>query len=419
MRHPIQHLGPALAFLALALPAAGADFDALDLQAEPPAEAESADAKLFVEGSVGHAGQRYGLGSDTISRAAIDGRYAGRFGPAWQGVLSARLDASNPDDYRIDGTIFSLREAYMGWQDEGAANAAEFGRINLREGPGYGYNPTDFFRDNSLRSLSTVDPLALRNYRMGSVMLRGQHLWAGGSVSAAYSPKLEDGRSDEGFSLDLGATNARDRGVVSLGSRLSEEVNTQLSLYKEAGSSARLGASSTALLSEALVAHAEWSYSSEPDLVSRALMLPAADQKRARGVAGLTYTTATQLSVTAEYQYNGFALDREGWQALAQAGLPAQIAYYETAVSLQDNAARQAWLLYALQRDLGLKNLDLTALFKYNQTDRSHMAWLELRYRMDRADLALQLLRNSGDSGSEFGITRIQDSASLLLAVYF
>ena len=55
----------------------------------------------------------------------------------------------------------SLREAYLSWQPASGASILEAGRINLRYGPGYGYYPTDFFRDGSLRTSTTADPLAL------------------------------------------------------------------------------------------------------------------------------------------------------------------------------------------------------------------------------------------------------------------
>lgn len=399
--------------------AADADADALALEPEPTTEASPAATKIFVEGALGRANQRYDLGSRTIGRATIDGRHAARLTPSTQGTLSGRIDATDPGDERIDGAVFSLREAYVGWQDAAATQVVEFGRINLREGPGYGYNPTDFFRDHALRTFTTVNPLSLREQRLGSVMLRGQRVWGGHSVSAVFSPKLESTRSDSGFNLDLGATNARDRGLVTAANRWSETVSTQLTMYKEARSSPRLGASLTALVSDAAVVHAEWSTSDEPDLLSRALMLPADERRRNRAVAGLTYTTMSRLSITAEYQYNGFAVDRKGWQALAAASLPAQGAYFRTAADLQDNAARDAVLLYAVQRDLGLKNLELTVLARFNRTDSSRMLWTELRYRMDRIDVALQMQQHSGVGGSEFGITRLRSAAQVLGTAYF
>lgn len=421
MTHRLAPIATAVLALAGVLHSQAADLDALNLQIEPaPAVAASTPGtRVFVEGSVGVAEQRYGLGSRSIGRLALDARGSFALGAAMQGTLSARLDASRPEDGRIDNPVFSLREAYAGWQDDTATTVVEAGRINLREGPGYGYNPTDFFRDRSLRTISTQNPFLLREQRMGSFMLRAQRLWPQGSLAVVFSPKLGTRPSDDRVDLDLGATNGAHRGLVTLGTRWSDDVNSQLTVYKEDGSPVRLGASATALVSDAAVAHAEWSYSREPDLRSRALLLPAPDQGRHRLAAGLTYTTSWRLSVTAEAQYNGFALDRDGWRRLVASGLAAQAAYFGQAVALQDNAAREAVLIYATQPDLGVKNLDLTGLVKFNRTDRSRLTWLELRYRMDRADVALQWQRNSGVAGAEFGLPPLRDAVSILGTAYF
>lgn len=398
---------------------AGADAGALALQPEATEVITPAATKVFVEGLVGRADQRYDLGPQTVSRASIDLRHASRLAASTLVAVSARLDATHPSDPRISGALLSLREAYVGWQNEAATQMLQFGRVSLRDGPGYGYNPTDFFRDGTLRTLTTSDPKTQRELRLGSVMLRGQRLWSGGSVALQLSPKLLSSPSDEGVNADLGATNNRNRGVLSLGHRISEKLDTQWLLQKEDGASARVGASLSALVSDSAVLHAEWTYSREPELLARALQLRADEIVRNRVVLGLTYTTASRLSVTAEYQYNGFALDRVGWQAMSRLGLPAQAAYYGAATSLQDNASRGAWLLYAMQPNLGLKNLDLTALLKFNQTDRSRMVWLDLRYRFDKADLALQFQRNTGASASEFGVTPVKDAVSIVGVAYF
>jgi hypothetical protein len=399
--------------------AADADAGALALQPESIAETPTAATKLFVEGALGSAAQRYGLGSRTVGRASVDFRHSSRLSPSTQSVLSARLDVTDPDDPWIDGPVLSLREAYVSWQNEAATQVLEVGRINLREGPGYGYNPTDFFRDHALRTITTINPFTLRENRLGSVMLRAQRLWSGGSVALAYSPKLETSRSTDGFSADLGSTNAHHRGLVSIGNRFSDELNAQLLLYKEAGAPARVGVSVTALVSQAAVTHAEWSYGREADLLSRALMQTSGLESRHRLAAGLTYTTATRLSVTAEVQYNGFALDRAGWQAITTSNPAVLPAYMTQSVALQDNAARQAWMLYAVQRDMGLKNLDLTALVKFNRSDSSRLVWLDLRYRLDKVDLALQAQNNSGTATSEFGSIPIRSSVGVVATFYF
>lgn len=397
------------------------DIDALQLEADSdtaPQQAVPPKHKLFLEAGVGAADQRYGLGSRTIGRAAVDGRYATRLASSVQGAVSARLDWSDPADPRINGPVFSFREGYVGWQDDGAAHVVELGRITLRESPGYGYNPTDFFRDNALRTYSAVDPGTLRDYRLGAVMVRGQRLWSDGSIAAVFAPKLADGPSDASYTFDWGATNARDRGQLSLAYRPSEALTTDVLVYKEAGSDARIGASINALISDAAVAYVEGTYSREPTLLERSVMQSEPTDEGHRLNLGASYTTSTRLSLTAEYHYNGFALSRDQWQSL-QLEAPAVLAdYYLQAVALQDSASRHAAFVYAVQRDLLTKNLDLTALLKYNHSDESRLVWFDLTYRMQRFDVSLRGQRNIGGSGSEYGVPSIKSSLGVLLVAY-
>lgn len=408
MRHfPRSLLLSALTLaIAQSLPAIGADaeFDALSLEAAPATQSQvSRDSKIFIEGSLGTASQRYQTGSQTIGRTSLDITHASRIAPGWRAVISNRLDHIYPVETGADATVNSMREAYLSWQPGGGNTVVEMGRINLRYGPSYGYNPTDFFRDGSLRTLTTANPFALRENRLGTVMLRAQQLWAGGSLSAAYSPKLESRPNPDGWSLDLGSTNNRDRGLIALGTQFSQAVSSQVLLYKESGLSPALGFNLTALLSDAAVAHMEWTRSSEPDLLSRALATPGRPTSRNRLSGGITYTTLGKLSLTAEYQYNGFGLNRAGWNALGVAP-SAQLAYLGEALRRQDLAPRQAYLLYATQKSLLLKDLDLTAFLRINAEDQSRLAWVELRHHWPSFDLTFQIQQSQGVPSSEFGI---------------
>lgn len=399
--------------------AADAEADALSLQSDTSTPAEAArDTKFFVEGAIGNASQRYLPDSRNIGRASLDFSHSTRLAPGLRAVMSDRLDHIYPRDAGADSTVNSLREAYLSWQPEGGNTVLELGRINLRYGPGYGYNPTDFFRDGSLRVLTSADPLALRQNRLGSVMLRAQRLWSDGSLSYAYSPKLADRPNPDGWSLDLGSTNNRDRSLIALGTQFSQRVSSQVLLYKESGLSPALGANLTALMSDAAVAHLEWSRSREPDLLSRALALPANKATRNRFVGGVTYTTSGKLSVTAEYQYNGFAIGQPAWAALGTA--PAtQVAYLREALRLLELAPRRAYLIYATQKSLWLKDLDLTAYLRFNPGDNSRLAWLELRHHWPSFDLSFQLQRNMGRASSEFGILPDRRIMQVLGTYYF
>jgi len=394
-------------------------FDPLALQSAPVEKVEvQSNVKMFVEGAIGSSSQRYQLDSVNLRRASFDLNYSSRTGTGLRVVFSDRVDNIHPTTAGTDATVNSLREAYLSWQPDRGSNIVDFGRINLRYGPGYGYNPTDFFRDGSLRTVTTANPFALRENRLGTVVLRGQRLWTGGSLSVAYSPKLATRPSADGWSLDFGATNNRDRGLVVLGTQFSETVSTQLFAYKEHGQSSKLGASITALMSDAAVAHAEWSRGKEPDLLTRALSLPSRPSTRNRLSGGVTYTTLGKLSLTAEYQYNGFALSRSNWTALG-ANPASQVAYLVEAQRLQDLASRQAFLIYVSQKDVGLKNLDLTAFLRVNVEDRSRLAWVELRHHWPNFDLAFQLQQNMGRSTSEFGILPDRRVMQILGMYYF
>jgi len=379
----------------------------------PQRSAGAGNTKLFVEGAVGRASQRFGLGDRTISRATIDLRHAQRLSPSLQATISARVDTTQPQDARIGGAVFSLREAYAGWQSENAGQVLEVGRINLREGPAYGYNPTDYFRGYALRTVTSANPSTQRENRLGTVMLRGQALRGSTSLAVAYAPKLENQPSTQGWNADLGATNDRQRALVTLSQRWTEKINTQLSIFKQAGLKWQTGLSGSALLSDAVVAHAEWSIGEGPTAGV------ALQRQRQRAATGLTYTTAGRLSLTAEWHYNGAAADRAGyqtWRARVPQALPA---YYLQSLALQDNASRQAWFFYGTQRDLLVKNLDLTALTKLNRSDNSRLAWLELRYRMDRFDLSLQWQHTHGEAGSEYGSLPFRNTAGAVLTAYF
>ena len=401
--------------------AADVDVDALNLEGPKtgPVPTSAKAPRIFVEGALGNSTQRYQTASRDLGRATFDLAYTARVGQGLRLVISDRVDNIHPADGGADSTINSLREAYVSWQPEGGNTVLEFGRINLRYGVAYGYNPTDFFRDGSLRTLTSADPFALRDNRLGTVMLRAQQLWPTGSLSFAYSPKLENRPSADGWSLDLGATNNRDRVLLALGTQFSQRVNSQVLLYKESGASSTIGASVTALLSDAATAHAEWSRGREPGLLTRALALPVASTTDNRFAAGLTYTTLGKLSVTAEYQYNGFALGKRDWANLGVTSPLNQVAYLVEAQRLQELAPRRAFLIYVTQKDLGLKDLDLTAFLRINALDQSKLAWFELRHHWAKFDLAFQLQQNIGRSTSEFGILPDRRVLQVLGTYYF
>lgn len=406
-----------------ALPALAAnEVDPLALESAPAAAQPPAaqPLRLFLEGTAGRINQRYGQPDLDSHRLSLDLNWSTRLSGGWRVAVSNRLDDIHPVEAGSRATLNSLREAYASWQDEAGLHVVEFGRINLRNGPAYGFNPTDYFRDGTLRAVTTVDPFALRENRLGTVVARYQRLWAGGSVSLALAPKLtDDGPSDKGLSLDLGATNRHNRALATWSTQFSDKLSGQLLAYGEQGKGTQIGASMTALLSDAAVGHIEFSRGRDNDLFAAQVLGAARQTTRNRLSTGATYTTASRLALTLEYEYNGFAPDRAAWDAAVPAGLPAFGRFLLASQARQDNASRSAWLLYASQKSAMLKNLDLTGLLRVNAEDHSRLAWVELRYHWPKFDAALQWQTATGRPASEFGLVPYRQSLQLLGAWYF
>jgi len=170
-------------------------------------------------------------------------------------------------------------------------------------------------------------------------------------------------------------------------------------------------------VSDALVVFGEATRSTEPDLLRRSLRLNGSDTTRNRLATGLTYTTSGKLSLTGEYQYNGFALDRRGLQDANAAG--AFLTYATEAFRQQEILSRRAYLLYAVQKNAGLVNLDVTALVQFNPLDSSRLAWLEMRYHWAEFDLAVQLQHENGSAASQYGQSLYRRSLQILATYYF
>lgn len=412
-----------LAALASSAAVAASDDAALDLKPSAdgsPKPASDRSFRLFGELAVGRSSQRYDLPTEDARRASIDFSWSFRPFAQWRGTISNRLDDVHPVEAGSRSTLNSLREAYIGWQDEAGRQAFDIGRVNVRNGPAYGFNPTDYFRDGASRAVTTADPLALRENRLGTAMLRAQRLWDGGSLSVVIAPKLRDGPSQESFSIDLGATNHADRALLAVSAQPSDKVSVQLFAFHERHKGLQLGANATALLADSAVGFVEWSGGRDTDLLSVAIDPVAKVVTRHRAAVGLTYTTPSRLAVTAEFEYNGFAMDRARWdQAVAEQGIEPLGAYLYHVQQRQDIASRTALLVYLSQRDALIKNLELTGLVRYNAEDKSRFAWAEARYHWPRFDLALQVQANMGRANSEFGAVPGKRLVQVLAAFYY
>lgn len=396
------------------------DDDALALQGTPPAES-AADSPLRLAVELGFGRLESGVASTlkNTHRAALDLRYSTRIDSSWQFSLSNRLDDYRPTEAGQGSTVNSLREAFLAWQQPGAATLIDIGRVNFRQGPGFGYNPTDYFRTCALRTLPTADPVALRELRMGTYMLRAGRLSASDSLFVALAPKLGSAVNQLSCSNGPASTNVEDRALLNYSNKLTPWFSGQGSMLLERGSTPKFGLSATALLSDSAVAYAEWSTGKVQSVLSQVQSAANAPERAQQAVAGLTYSLPTSTAVTFEAEYNGAGLDRAGWDAVLNQGADGYRRYLQVTLPHQELGTRRAWLLYVSQKGLGLKQLDLTGFVRINATDRSHLVWAELRYHWTRFDGALQWQRAVGDARSEYGALPYRQIVQLVASAYF
>lgn len=408
-----------LALAGLPLPVLADDADALSLADSTPSSVKAAsDWQWYAETALGQSTLRNGSAATSNQRLSLDMQFDKSFAPGWRAVLADRWDVTWPAQGSDQRGINTLKEAYLSWQLQ-EDRIVDLGRINARHGVATGYNPTDFLRSGAIRSLVSVDPGSLKKNRMGSVMLRGQTLWRGGSLTALYSPKLADQPNAAAFSADLGATNSQHRWLLSISQRLTENINPQWLVYGGANQPSQLGFNLTTLVGDAGVAFVEGSAGRSRTQRSEALQMADDESLRKRLAAGLTYTTQHKLSLTLEYDYNGAALDEEDWKALMRGSALAYGQYRQWVQYRQEMPTRQAAFLYALWQDAMVHRLDLSAMLRFNVADRSRLSWLEARYHWDRSDMALQWQVNSGDAGSEYGAAPQQRAWQALVRYYF
>lgn len=408
--------------LGMSAGAADSSVDPLSLQSAPPEDAttKSMGDRRFIEGAVGTRGRRGGLSSESTARISLDVSLGVKLDPQWRASLSDRLDLLDPPGLANDHrAVNSLREAYVSWAAEDGGTLFEVGRINLRNGPAYGYNPTDFLRAGALRSVTSYDPISLRENRLGTFMLRTQHSQGSQTFALAWAPKLASKPGDGSFDLDLAATNGAGRVLASWSSKFSDRFNAQALVYGEQANGSQVGINATALLGDSLVAHAEWARGRDFKLSNLLVPASAAKTGAQRWASGVTLALPAKASLTVEFGYNGFGLDESEWRS-ASAGGPGAIGQILMhSQKRQEQFAREAWTVYATKQGALWRNLDLSALVRFNTSDRSHLGWVEARHHLQGLDAAIQWHWTHGRALSEYGLPTTRSSLQVLVTSYF
>ncbi len=349
-----------------------------------------------------------------------------QFNRRWRAVLADRLD----DFWQqgaVNQAINTWKESYLSWSPLHFL-ILDAGRINVRQGVGAAYNPTDYFRADALRAIVSLDPSSLLVNRLGTVMARSQLLWSDGSFTAIYAPRVSTRPLAAGpLNADLGATNSGNRWSLALTQQIRADWKPQLLLFGAEHQPVQVGLNLTHLIGSAFIGYLEWSggrsrsdaaaaVAAGAPLASNAV-IPGSESGaafRSRLAAGVTYTSPWRVTFTLEYEYNGAGMTDSEWNALRAGPLPAYYAYRGFVGAQQDPPTQRNLAVLARCQQAFVQNLDLAALTRFDPADHSTLLWTEARYHWRRVDLALQWQRANGPSTADLALPPRQSWQAVL-----
>jgi hypothetical protein len=371
-------------------------------------------------------------------RALLDARSEWHVGEGLRLLYSGRLNLRVQDGLGFpnhENLTNDLREAYLGWEPLERL-FLDVGRINVKSGVALGFNPTDFFRTRAVVEPLSVDPVVLREDRLGTLMLRAERVWTRGSLTAAYAPAVAS-NSPIYSSFDLRSfdpmfdrTNAHDRWLLRGSVDVAGDFSPELLAYASQGR-VRFGANLAENIGKSVVAYLEWSGGRQGTVSSDALAfgratgsLPAAAASLLPGLAapafrnqvavGASYTTALpRITFNLELLCSeaGFSgADWEEWFRTGSAAGPssaigAALWYVrQYAADQQDLISRRFAFLRMDWVDAFVPRLEVSGFADTDLTDGSTRLQLGADYYLsDRWTIGGLVLIDAGGRHSDFG----------------
>jgi hypothetical protein len=362
--------------------------------------------------------------SSDYARGVIDFRHVWQLSDSFRITASDRLDRTLELDAQQGApssqyTINSLRELYGSWRfgNPAAPFYLDFGRINLREGVGSGYNPTDFFKARAVQTTVSLDPTALRVDRLGVVMATLQSVADWGTVTVAAVPRLTNkvstGETEAPFSLAFDRTNGLSAGLIKISPQINERLSADAILFQREDEDLQTGLNLSLLLNDATVLNLEYAG-------GRLLSLPApnmaapnmAEPPRSwanRLAANVVWTSPFGPEFTLEAEYASNALSAKEWNdwrhvnSLALAtrlnGIITQQNLLQEPLVQLNGFGRVSWT-----NAFGRTGLNLAGFALVNAYDGSVLWQIEVSQSLNSTlSLNAQFNGFEGRTGTEFG----------------
>jgi hypothetical protein len=372
-----------------------------------------------------------------------------RFNLTYSGRLNFRVEdgLGFPNHENV---IHDFREGYASWEPLDRTYL-DIGRINLKSGVAIGFNPTDFFKTRATVEPLSVDPTVLREDRLGTLMVRAQHIWDGASLTAAFAPAwyqpspIYTNNALPSFDPMFDRTNAYNRFLLKGSADIASHFSPEFVFYSESGQT-RWGANLAESVGQSVVAYAEWSGGNRASLIDDALRFgrltgtlpPAAPSVLPESPArsfqselsmGASYTTETKITFNLEYHYDQAAFSRTDWDNwfLAGRGHTARSPIARELWFIRDYAndeqqpiSRHSVFLRADWVDALVPRLELTGFINADLHDGSGLFQLTADYYLsDRWTLGGLVTANLGARHSDFGSLPQANSLRLKVVRYF
>jgi hypothetical protein len=436
----------------------------LDPQDEAPPASAALGGTAFLEEAPEYLHNRTDLavplpggnGPDWANRLFVDARGQWAWSQQLKAVYSVRAEYyvqqggafSTDNNSNADTLNYDLREAYLSGSPDSARQwFVDFGRINVRNGAAYGFNPTDFFRKQSVIDEVSQDPSVLRDNRLGTLMVRGQYLSSGNSLTALFAPKMYEALAIDGavstWDPQLRRTNAQNRLEITDTYDFGHDLNPQAVLYHE-GSIWSYGLNLTHGLGKQTTAYVEWSASRRRNLIDEALRYavdtgtfadadsPLSNDSAPRFsndlAAGVSYTTQANVDFILEYDLHQAGFSKSDWVRWFAAGTATsadrlvwgKLWYLRAYASVQQEPVnRQSLFLRIAKDDFLVPHLSVSALSIVDLTGPSTLVQADLGYRFSSRLQAQCLYQTTvGKARSDFGSDPVANAVYINLKWY-
>lgn len=379
------------------------------------------------------------------NRTSFDGLDQWTLAPALTVTASDRLSANFADGvgFPNESVRNDLREAYLSWE-AAPQTYLEAGRINVRYGTAYGYNPTDFFRGRTSVAQSSADPSSTRTNRLGTVMLRGQYFFDGGAVEVLYAPKLHApvaiGSVPNPLDPKIDQTNGSDRALAAFSFEL-EEFSPQFLVYYDSGRT-KFGLNLSHPIGGSVIAYASWAGGNAPTAIVDAIafgkrtrtlpstvpVLPATSLShsfKSDLSLGAYWTGEAKVTLSAEYNFHEAGFSRSDWRSwFANGANPnlSQLMWYIRSYASdqsQPMGRHQVFVRADWTEPFHIEHTDVSAFVMTDLSDGSSFGQVSLSYDIsDHWSAGIYAGGNWGGKKSEWGSLRNAGSIIFQLARY-